>query len=270
MTLHDYLRAQPPSRPRWRAEARHAEGGAWAPLGEADELGLARENAQAPLSPRARGDLLRVVDRDGRVGAFGVVARSGAWWAPPVEQPETGREADYDWERVWEGPEASGSDLLLRAGGAVDRRRLVAAAFDAVGHVRHRVRRAEPRPAAAAEAARAWAYGEGSLDALRAAAAGASAALGSLRTNDPPEVPAAQACHHLALAASSPTLAAVAATTAASSDAAASAAGSQPGLTESYRQSALRRFAVDVRTLIPLSELLLSMAGEPTPLALGL
>lgn len=178
MDLGNYLRglgprANPTADPggRWRLEWRHAEGGAWAIVGEAvDEAGARDELAS---SRGAYGDVFRLLTPTGTTRRVWVVGRQGPIDAGTVPRPTAwngpglGRK---DWVFAWEAPRRSASAMVQAIEG-VDRRRLVRVGCDCGDAVLDLLPPGEDLPRRMVALARAWTRDEATEEAVRRLAA---------------------------------------------------------------------------------------------------
>lgn len=260
MSLREFFTGAPP-RPDWRAQYRRAEGGAWETLGGGAERAVAEDELRAPSVALARGDLLRLRYRDLATEEAWVVTADGP---ARVRGADTALlAADGDWTTGWEAPGVAGLTLVEVAGRArVGRRRLVLLACACVRPLRALIR---PRLLGALDAVEAWAR-RAAEDRPGPADAASLRALASLDVA--PEAPG-QDVGAAATRANADTAAqrAVSVPTAADPTLAAEYAAryAQEGLFSAGHDRAKTTVAAAVRAELPVSLLLLAVAGEPWP-----
>lgn len=140
--LRGRARPNPRPAPPWRLELRHAEGGPWGPFEEAARRAPLVEEMRAPRRPLSRGDAVRLVDPSGFSRRTWVMAGDGA---RPVPDP-------VDWQAAWEWTFPV-LQMRLRLCTRVPHRRLVAAMLSLAEALEARLPASPPPGGRAAEAA---------------------------------------------------------------------------------------------------------------------
>lgn len=262
-------RPNPAARTEWRIERRHAEGGAWDRVGGAGtEVSSREELLLAPRFEAGVGDLVRLLDPGGETVGFWVATPDGLVDAGVAPNDYGGRSPD--WVAAWEGERAQADEMLRAAVGAVLRRRLLLATADCAALALRRAPTGDARVRDALRAMRLSATGRATAAEVEAARQGLLAlererrGLAVAAEDGRADGGEAAVAHWDAVSAAETLGFACEAALAGSPEEAADRAAATANMALRTERG-LRHHAATVRRWLPLSTVLLGIAGGPVP-----